>query len=296
MMVRVKPLAVPPLWLSRCLSLQESTWWGVMVCTKWHLSAIGTQLIWSPHQASISVILIHTVNVSSELKIAGVVCSKTHFIDHLIRCLGAGGRITAGVLENGFLLSSSCNKSKVALVKWPKSQKTRLSTSSSGFSIPASFLENKVWSETPSPSLENPFYFHGDSHQGRVWCQGLRGSVREGCDEANGYQHSIMPGKKLNFQYLKNTQLCTLGAIDNLCKQTEFRYEGRINLYRKYTSGLCKLRSTYVCVQDLKKSRTTVPKTVFTGMKASTNSSTVIVPDGVEACSVYAKMSKCFFV
>ena len=99
-------------------------------------------------------------------------------------------------------------------------------------------------------------------------------------------------------QYLKNTQLHTLKGIDNLFKQTGFRYKDEKKPNRKFTSALHELRSSCVHVPHPKKPGTTALKAVFDGVYANTDSSTVtvmIVSDRVEAWSVYEKMSKCPF-
>ena len=69
-------------------------------CAKWHLPAIGTKLFWNPHQAGSLVILEHVVNMSSELEVAGIAHSVNHFMNHLLRCLGAKGKVTTDALAN----------------------------------------------------------------------------------------------------------------------------------------------------------------------------------------------------
>jgi hypothetical protein len=98
--------------------------------------------------------------------------------------------------------------------------------------------------------------------------------------------------KHLHCQYLKNIQLQILKGIENLCKQTEFRYEDGRKSSRKFTSILSELRSMCIPFPDPEKPETTVARPIFMECIPVT---VMIVSDRAEAWSVYEKMSKCTF-
>jgi hypothetical protein len=92
-----------------------------------------------------------------------------------------------------------------------------------------------------------------------------------------------------------------LKGTDNMCKQTEFRYEDGRKLDHKYMSPLRELWSICVHVPYPKKPGTTLPNPVFVGVYTNTDGhhshtlAVIIVSDKAAAWSVYNKMSKCPF-
>ena len=83
--------------------------------------------------------------------------------------------------------------------------------------------------------------------------------------------------KRIHCKYMKNITLQELKGIENLCTQTEFRYENGREPDRKFRSLLRELRSMCVHVPDPKKPEATVIRPVFDGVHANTTSTTVTV-------------------
>ena len=100
---------------------------------------------------------------------------------------------------------------------------------------------------------------------------------------------------------MKNTQLRVLKGVENMCKQTEFRYKDGRDPDRKFTSPLREMRALCVHVPNPKKPGTTILKPVFDGVYINTDEhhrgtvSVMVVSDRREAWVIYEKMAKCPF-
>ena len=269
--------------------------------TRWYLPQIGTKIYWSQHQAGNSVVLGHFANMSSEIEINGLARTINHFMEKSFRRLGAEGKFTPDILALGLPSLFFAFRLQRGIEKKTKEMRAKSLNKDEWF-LANGIVWLEIKCELRTQIILTKVLAHFEKHHFKDVCGTKavlipfrRGKPRQVDIDV------LQRQKRIHCKYLQNTQLRVLTGFENMCKETEFRYEDGRKPARKFTSPLREMKALCVHVPHPKIPETTILKPVFDGVYINTDVnhcgtvSVMIVSDRREAWCIYEKMAKCPF-
>ena len=190
--------------------------------------------------------------MSSELEVAGLARTTIHFMEQSFQRLGAGGNFSPDTLANGLPPIFFAYRVQRGTEKKTKEMKAKSLNKDEWFRDNGIvWLEMKCEVRTLSTLIKVLAHFEKNHVRDVFGARACvipfrRGKPRQ--TDIDILQHQ----KRLHCQYMKNTQLRVLKGVENMCKQTEFRYEDGRDPDRKFTSPLREMRALCVHVPNPK--------------------------------------------